>query len=325
MIVVCAGMYRACSTWQYDVAAHLVERHRRGLRLGYLGSGAFADWRAATPHAVRIWWVVKSHEGGPAYGAELADGRAVALYAHRDLRDVVYSMLRKRRQAFEAFVREGMIHQILANDRYWRARPGVLTQRYEAIVAAPARAVLELAGHLGIVIGPAEAERVAAEYSFESNRRRLDDLAARLTHEGVDLASPSNAQLYDTTTLLHWNHLHQGKVGGWRELAAPAERVVLDRLCGGWLAAHGYPADAEAPRWGDLPAAERRRWRAAIVRGWWACSLRCASLRYPHLSRVAKRLLGMEEPQAARPITLPGPHRAPAAPPLAPRDARLPS
>ncbi len=26
MIVICCGMYRAASTWQYNVACHLVER-----------------------------------------------------------------------------------------------------------------------------------------------------------------------------------------------------------------------------------------------------------------------------------------------------------
>ena len=39
--VLCAGMYRACSTWQYEVAAHLVEEHRSGRRLGYLASGEY--------------------------------------------------------------------------------------------------------------------------------------------------------------------------------------------------------------------------------------------------------------------------------------------
>src|SRR5262249_19694874 len=40
--VICAGMYRACSTWQYEVAAHLVEHHRRGNRLGYLMPDQYA-------------------------------------------------------------------------------------------------------------------------------------------------------------------------------------------------------------------------------------------------------------------------------------------
>ncbi len=39
--VICAGMYRACSTWQYEVAAHLVEEHAAGRRLGYLASGEY--------------------------------------------------------------------------------------------------------------------------------------------------------------------------------------------------------------------------------------------------------------------------------------------
>ena len=34
--VFCAGMYRACSTWQYDVVCHLVEKRSNGIRLGFL-------------------------------------------------------------------------------------------------------------------------------------------------------------------------------------------------------------------------------------------------------------------------------------------------
>ena len=36
MDVICCGMYRACSTWQYEVVGHLIEWRRKGLRLGYV-------------------------------------------------------------------------------------------------------------------------------------------------------------------------------------------------------------------------------------------------------------------------------------------------
>lgn len=321
MIVVCAGMYRACSTWQYDVAAHLIERHRGGHRMGYLVPGAFAAWPPARRHPRDDWYVVKSHEGGPAFAAALTSGRATALYAHRDLRDVVVSMLRKRQQSFEAFVREGMVHQILTNDRFWNARPGVLTQRYEAVVADPVGAVVELARHLGIRLGPGESQRIADEYSFEATRRRLDGLAARLAAQGVDLVDPGNAQLYDATTLLHWNHLHEGKVGGWRDQAAPVERAVLRRLCARWLSTHGYPADAEAPAWSGLSRGDRRHWGKVIARGRIACASRGLSLRYPRLASAAKRALGVAEPMAARPV--PAPHSALPAPHAGVRESRL--
>ena len=40
--VICGGMYRACSTWQYEVVAHLIERHAGGQRLGYMTSDQYA-------------------------------------------------------------------------------------------------------------------------------------------------------------------------------------------------------------------------------------------------------------------------------------------
>ena len=60
--VICAGMYRACSTWQYEVAAHLVEEHCGGRRLGYLVSGeytALLSKDAEEANADLIW-----HEAG---------------------------------------------------------------------------------------------------------------------------------------------------------------------------------------------------------------------------------------------------------------------
>ena len=40
--VLCGGMYRACSTWQYEVAAHLIEQYLGGQRLGYFTGEQYA-------------------------------------------------------------------------------------------------------------------------------------------------------------------------------------------------------------------------------------------------------------------------------------------
>src|SRR5262245_37322501 len=120
MYVVCAGMYRACSTWQYEVIAHLLEKHRDGMRLGYLTGEKFAaldDAWADKPG----WSVLKSHEGGQRFASAIAEGRLIGVYAYRDVRDVVFSLMHKRSVPFETLVWQGMIHQILVNDRFWTA------------------------------------------------------------------------------------------------------------------------------------------------------------------------------------------------------------
>ncbi|WP_435020631.1 sulfotransferase domain-containing protein [Tundrisphaera sp. TA3] len=283
MDVLCVGMYRACSTWQYEVIAHLLERHRDGRRLGYLTGDQYAALGPAEPGA---WRVLKSHEEHGSFARALAQGRAVAVYAHRDIRDVVYSLMHKRQASFDDILRAGMIHQILANDRFWSGRPGSITQRYDRLIAEPAAGVAELAAHLGLDLAPGEADRVAAEYSFQANRKRAEDLGRKLQDGGIDLADPAIAQAHDHRTLLHWNHLREGRVGDWRGRATPRERAVLDRICGRWLMAHGYEPDDTAGLAGVGPA-------GAIARGALACRLRTLSLRYPRTARVAKRILGI--------------------------------
>jgi hypothetical protein len=312
MYVFCVGMYRACSTWQYEVIAHLLEKHRGALRLGYLTGEQFEELDDLDPDD-GTWKVLKSHEEHGRFARVLAEGRAITVYAHRDVRDVAFSLMHKRKLGFQTLVTQGMVHQVLANDRFWSGQPRSITQRYDRLVADPQTSVEELASHLGLTLNPGEAAEVAAEYSFQANRKRTSELGQRLKEGGINLDDPSIAQAHDGRTLLHWNHMREGRVGDWRERATPAERAALVRICGRWLDAHGYEPDnrneiaralkAEARPWSEAIKREH-----AIIRGAIACKLRCLSLRYPRLARSIKPILGIapEAPLAPEaPVNLP--------------------
>src|SRR4051794_20397912 len=91
--VICAGMYRACSTWQYEVVGHLVENHLKGLRLGYVCGESYESLgqhqAGRTPRGESApWRVLKSHEGGRSFARALESGQALSVYVYRDLRDV---------------------------------------------------------------------------------------------------------------------------------------------------------------------------------------------------------------------------------------------
>src|SRR5262249_36851629 len=210
--VICAGMYRACSTWQYEVVACLVEHHRAGRRLGYLTPEQYAgagnrNAAGGEPNKTTAvgWRVFKSHDGDRCFARAIAQGRAVAIYAYRDVRDVVFSLMHKRRLTFEQLLRPGMIHQVLANDRFWTRQANVLVQRYDDILADPVAAVRALAHHLGIRPAVGEAERIADEYSLAANKARTEALRRQLEQVGVDLDAASNSLICDSSTLLHWN------------------------------------------------------------------------------------------------------------------------
>ncbi len=241
MDVFCIGMYRSGSTWQYHVVGHLLEKHRDARRLGIVTGPEYA--RAASEQA-DAWRVLKTHAGHPAFAEALASGRALAVYSYRDLRDVAYSLVHKFAEPFEEVVeRKHWLHVCLDNDAFWTAQPRTLCQRYETITAEPARAVEELASHLGVELAEGEAASVAEAYSLKANVWRTIELANRLREEGVDLDDPANALRFDGQTLLHWNHIRAGRTGGWRQEASPRELAVLAGVCGAWLIARGYEPD----------------------------------------------------------------------------------
>jgi hypothetical protein len=239
MDVLCVGMYRSCSTWQYNVVSHLVRLHRGGCRLGFVSGEQYAG--LPPDGAAGGWRVLKSHDGHPAFTAALAGGRARAVYAYRDLRDVAYSLVHKFGRTFEDVIEDKkFLHVCLANDAFWTAQPGTVCQRYEEITDHPAGAVAELAAHLEVPLGEGEAEELAAAYSLRSNLWRTVELANRLREQGLDLGDPRNALLHDRQTLLHWNHIREGRTGAWKDRVTPRQLACLVAACGDWLIERGY-------------------------------------------------------------------------------------
>jgi hypothetical protein len=302
-------MYRACSTWQYEVAAHLVEEHGGGHRLGYMAGGEYTALLRQDHEKAKVdsekkrgGRVIKAHEGERSMAAELAAGRASAVYAYRDVRDVVFSLMHKRGKTFEQILRQGMIHQILANDRFWMAQPHLLVQRYEDLLAHPAAGVKELASHLGFALAEGEAQRVADQYSQDSNRARTEALRQRLEEAGVDLQSSGNAQICDPSSLLHWNHMRQRGAGSWQTSATPRQIASLHRLCGRWLKSHGYSLEGgPARKWALSIRALQELLQAEVdlLVGLANFLIRSISLRFPNTARGAKQLLGLSTETSA--------------------------
>jgi hypothetical protein len=298
--VLCVGMYRACSTWQYEVASHLLERHRGAQRLGYVQGDEFAALERRWRHRVDDWAVLKSHDEHPAFVEALERGRALAVYSYRDLRDVAFSLAHKRGTTLEGIVRLGMLHQTLANDRVWQAQSPErrLIQQYEALIANPVRGVRELAGFLGVDLRPSEAQGLAAEYSLEANRERTEAVSRRLLAEGVDLTDPANALRCDGLTLLHWNHLREGRVGGWRDQASPTQIALLARFVADWLIEEGYETDGS---WAS-PGSDWSEWlfrEVEAARGWTNFQAARWSRHHPRTSRTIRRLLSRPQPVTA--------------------------
>jgi hypothetical protein len=246
MYVFCAGMYRSASTWQYHVISHLVETLGVGRRLGFyseIESERFREHYAQYRESAEFL-VLKSHQRHPEYATALAEGKAFGVYIYRDLRDVAFSLTHRFNTTFEEVVRQKrLIHHSIENDKFWRSQPRVHVQQYQQVVDDPVAAVLELAKHLGLSVSSELAESVAHEYSFSANLARTTAVGDRFVSKGLNLSQPENSLIYDEHTLLGWNHMRQGRQGGWRDEASQDQLLTLLATCGAWLILRGFEKD----------------------------------------------------------------------------------
>jgi hypothetical protein len=228
--VFCAGMSRSGGTVQYQMAAELVERAKRGRGVGF-GINAldmtFNDWEL----------VVMKTEEPKDYLIEMAEaGKADVIGTFRDPRDVAASLMEWRSAKYtweNGFPVSAMWSDILQEteravrwQEAWASIPNAHMAQYEYMDWG--LEAMRIVLHLGLGdMSARHADEVADKYNVDANRERMAEL-------DEDWISPH--------TLLTKAHIGKngGAVGRWvSDLTRPQVRQVED-VAGEWMDEHGY-------------------------------------------------------------------------------------
>ena len=78
--------------------------------------------------------MLKAHDPCDEYAAVLSAGRAVVIYAYRDLRDVAFSFMHKAGKKFGDLIRDDFFAKLVESDGFWLSQPRMFCQRYETLV-----------------------------------------------------------------------------------------------------------------------------------------------------------------------------------------------
>lgn len=216
-VVVCAGMSRSGSTFQYNAAREIVRvaAPRARLRCGWveaLGADAPADILIVKAHAPESVQPLNPD---------------VLITSFRDLRAVAGSLVRMGwLQPVEAQVLEFLRGYIVTLAR-WEARASVV-MRYQDMTCDAGRAVYRIAEAIGLPLRAQQVKAVVARVSAATP-------ACDRPSGGFDTVDPQ--------TLLHAGH----RSGGGENAAAAAllpeaVRTAIEVEFADWLKRRGYPA-----------------------------------------------------------------------------------
>jgi hypothetical protein len=173
-------------------------------------------------------------DGGVIKTHDWLDVDAPVVVTLRDFRDVIVSRWRllggdgvmTREEIYQEC---GLVrHPAWVLERYVSERQSLRVVRYETDIAGDspdkAAVVRECAALVGVPEWPWEkCDDIAAEHSIDRNR----ELSPRVGG-------------YDSRTLLHFGHVHEGEVGGWKKFVRVENWQLVNDLLGDLLEKWGY-------------------------------------------------------------------------------------
>ncbi len=224
MLVVCCGMQRSGSTVQYQIASAVAET------LG-IGRGVGWDWSSASENMAsgeRPVHVVKVHQPNPAFEAKLNPACTRYIYCHRDIRDVIVSLLDKYGPMDDAKIEHHVREFAITPFEHFSRRPGVLISRYDDLCEDLGSEVARIAHIMNATLDAAECATIAQRFALEEQRSYI---------RGRDW---SDGREWDSASLLHHNHITDARTGKWKDRLAPGQVQVIERIAGDWLRANGY-------------------------------------------------------------------------------------
>ncbi|MEO0827981.1 MAG: sulfotransferase domain-containing protein [Cyanobacteria bacterium J06639_16] len=252
MLIVCNGMYRAGSTLQYNLVSSLVTETRQSEIIGWIWPEKLKDMAAD----LQQWadadqmYVVKTHMIPPDIEPLLANGSAKICYVYRDIRDVAVSVKRKFKKDDDELY--ALLDKATATYFTVKQMPGVIWQRYEAMMENLYGEVDKLAEELNLNASPQIIQRIAQQWGTEGTRQAIQQLQRkrqlkiklRGALRRLKLEKPAETlikqyqpdfswdRIYDTKHLLHIDHIAntQKLVGNWQtELTATEVDDIVER------------------------------------------------------------------------------------------------
>jgi hypothetical protein len=233
-IILCCGMIRSASTVQYQVVADLVRRNGLGQSIGFADRQSIAEVLQKLQTVVGFA-VAKTHEVLPELEALIQQDLVRPFYTFRDLRAVALSVMRKWEIPFAHVIcRNGWLDTAVASSLHWLSLPDLCVSRYEDILLSLPGEIMKWAGALGLKITQLQAEELAAKYSLQAQKDRLEAMRDRPGEVG----GPTS--YFDPESLLHHNHIIDGSLEGWKAGLEKWQIRQIEGRFSNWLLDQGY-------------------------------------------------------------------------------------
>ncbi len=230
MFVFCAGMRRAGSTLQYQLAKAIVEQSKHGIAIGWQIHQNWPQLQVQYSDN-NDYIVLKTHHFIKRY----IEKEYRALYIYRDIRDVVVSLMNKYEFPFERAMQE--VPSILDEHYAWMDIPNIYISKYECDVFNPVWEAIQIDQYLGTNLSDAKLKTIGTQHTLAYQKRYIRHF--NWAEDAID-AMGVGKTMRDPETQLHKNHIQSGRVGQWCTKLTYHQVKELETIAENYLREYGY-------------------------------------------------------------------------------------
>ena len=184
--------------------------------------------------------VIKAHWIGPVALGLLQTGGAKAVCTVRDPRDCVVSDVQFQRRDISHSIQR--VSDNLRSLNLYDGQSHTLIVKYEDMMAHPLRQVTRIVGHLGVDAAPDVLRQIDAATGLQGSR----DTIEKLKQKPADQVIWFDHHRVDPSSHLHENHIHDARIGKWRDRLPAGRAERLTELFHPWLVKLGYDVEEMA-------------------------------------------------------------------------------
>jgi hypothetical protein len=234
MWIICCGMIRSGSTLQYQLTKEIVESDGQGIGVGWMDKDQLRFELQKTTNEKKIK-VVKCHEYFKEAGDFISSHKAKGIYVYRDLRDILVSLMNKKKQPFGSVFSVDRVNSLIDMDRKWNGIETLYVSKYEEVMSNLAAEIVKIASFLKISVDKSFVTEIEQKHSIENQQKRI------FKFDYTEMGTDSGDSIYDPDTLLHDNHIHSGKIHQWETELSRFQIALLENIAYEWLIERNYP------------------------------------------------------------------------------------
>lgn len=220
-VVVC-GMARSGSTLLFNIIKKMLQFHYKKVDPYFINDSEFGH---LLENEISMF-VKKNHRYTYSLHRRLKKNLSYGFFTHRDIRDVVVSLMQKGRiPDFNKWVSDGRLRKIV-NDSLSYAKTGkVMMIEYENLINNKLDVINNIAKKLKLNLTEEEMLQIVKDTDMESMKKHLE--------------LKENSEI-DLNNHLHKNHISDGKVGKWKDILTSEQVQIINNLTQDFLKYFNY-------------------------------------------------------------------------------------